>query len=78
MDSMFLIMSILLIVGLMIVGFVIYTKTVVMESRADIQLDHLKAYSCDEIIKKHTTAHYLSKENKQYANQKILSCDKEI
>lgn len=73
---MFVIIPIGLIGCLMLVGFVMYVHAV-NDSRADIQLDHLKAYSCEEIIKKHAIAHYISKENKQYANQKVQSCDKE-
>ena len=73
-DSMFLIMGITLVIGLILVSFVIYTKTVVMASKSDIQLDRLKEYSCEEMMNKHITAHYLSKENEEYANQKILSC----
>jgi len=74
-DSMLVIIPIGLIGCLMLVGFVMYVIAVT-DSRADIQLDHLKAYSCEEIMKKHAIAHYMSKENKQYANQKVQSCDK--
>ena len=77
-DSMFLIMAIALIGGAVLAGFVIYNKTVVMDSKADIQLEHLEAYSCEEIVEKHITAHYLSTENKQYATQKVKSCENEM
>lgn len=77
-DSMLLIIAVTLIAGTILAGFTIYTKTVVVEARADTQLDHLKDYSCEEIVKKHLTAHYLTIENKQYASQKVKSCENKM
>ena len=76
-DSMFVIMAVALVGGLLIASMAIYTKVVVMDSKSDIQLEQLKKYNCEEIVKFHATAHYLSTENKQYASQKVESCSKD-
>ena len=74
-DSMFVVMGVALALGLILASVAIYTKTVTISEQADIQLERLKAYSCEEMIMKHTTAHYFSKENEHYAIQKIDSCN---
>ena len=71
---MFVIMGVTLALGLILGSMAIYTKTMVMDPQADHQLERLKAYSCEEMIRTHTTAHYFSSENKQYAIQKVESC----
>ena len=73
---MFVAMGVALALGLILTSFVIYSKKVVVESQADHQLERLQAFSCEEIVKFHSTVHYFSSENKGYASNKVETCNK--
>ena len=76
MNAMLIFPSIILGMAILIASYAIWQKDVVLQPLQEEQFDKLKQMPCNELLIKSTDMHYWSKENSEYAKQKISGCKK--